>query len=82
MSDPQQPPSMTVPFLSTVAASLMLTCGFFTALGSPPFFCALVIFLAVPVMILSSAYQWAIYFRKHVEYRIEQIAARQAQTAD
>ena len=69
------PPSMSVPMSSSVAASCMMVCAFFTALGSPPFLCAVVIFLAVPVMLLSSVYQWLHYFRKYIDFRICELAS-------
>ena len=65
---------MAAPFAATVAASFSLGCGLFTALGSPPFVCARVIFLAVPVMIVGAAYQWIVYVRKYVDYRISHVS--------
>jgi type IV secretory pathway VirB2 component (pilin) len=73
MPNTTEPPAITGPIASTVAASLILVSGLFTTLASPPFACALVIFLAVPIMILCSAYQWLSYIREYVDHRFEQI---------
>jgi hypothetical protein len=73
MSNQSKAPSLMAPIASAVAAVCSLVAALFTALGSPPFACALVIFLAVPVVIFSSACQWYFYFHKYVDYRIDQI---------
>lgn len=73
MSNQSKSPSLMAPIASAVAAVLSLVAALFTASGSAPFACALVIFLVVPVMVLSCGCQWYFYFRKYVDYRIDQI---------
>lgn len=64
------PPSLTGPIASTVAASFSLVGALFTAMGSPPFVPSLVIFFAVPAVIVGSAYQWIGYVHKYVDYKV------------
>ena len=56
---------------ASVAASLSLATALFTALGSPPFGAAVVIFLSVPAMLLIALGQWLLYLRAYIDYRLD-----------
>lgn len=66
-------PSMSPAVLSTLGAAASLVAALLTGLGDPPFLCALVLILVVPVMVLCAVAGWVVYFRQYVEYRIAQV---------
>jgi hypothetical protein len=73
MSDTQSAPSMSAPIWSSVAASLMMASALLFLTASPAFGGKLAMCLIAPISVLCALWQWVIYFRQYVGYRVEQM---------